>query len=74
MARDDHLAPAPEPAQLSMRPIVIGGSVLFALAALVIALIPDARDYRDGLWLWACVAGVVLGILGLGVMRLQKAP
>ncbi len=74
MARDDHLAPAPEPEQLPLRPIVIGGSVLFTVAAIVLALIPDARGYRDGLWMWACVVGAVLGVLGLAVMRAQKAP
>ncbi|MFV0535407.1 MAG: DUF2530 domain-containing protein [Cumulibacter sp.] len=68
------LRPAPEPLQLDTRVITRVGTALFALAAVIIALVPSLRDQSDGLWLWTAIAGAVLGVLGQAVMAWQKAP
>lgn len=68
------LLPAPPPEQVDTRRVVGYGTVLFALAAVVIALDPSWRSHEDGLWLWTAVAGALLGLLGQLVMRWQKAP
>lgn len=68
------LRPAPEPVQLDTRRIVLIGTILFAIAAVVIALVPALRNGADGVWLWTAVAGAALGVLGQAVMAWQKAP
>jgi len=53
-----------------MRPLAIGGTVLWALAGLVLLVFRDdlaARGHAD--WLWICVAGFLLGLLGIAVMH-----
>lgn len=68
------LRPAPPPDQVDTRRLVLIGTVVFAVAALVIAVVPSWRAHSDGLWLWTAVAGAGLGVLGQIVMRWQKAP
>lgn len=68
------LRPAPPPEQVDTRRLVLIGTALFALAAVVISLVPSWREHSDGLWLWTAVAGAALGLLGQLVMRWQKAP
>lgn len=68
------LLPAPEAVQLDTRRIVLIGTVLFAVAAVVIAVVPALRQQSDGLWLWTAVAGAALGLVGQAVMAWQKAP
>lgn len=68
------LRPAPEPVQLDTRRIVLVGTVLFGIAAVVIVLVPALREGADGLWLWTAVAGTGLGLLGQAVMAWQQAP
>ncbi len=73
---DDHpLKPAPPPRQVDTARIVRLGVALFAIAAVVLLLLPWSRDNADNrVWLWTAVAGMVLGLAGLLVMRWQKAP
>jgi Protein of unknown function (DUF2530) len=52
-----------------MLPFAIGGTVLWAVAFLV--LLPfhgwlSEHDHTD--WLWTCVAGVIGGFVGIAVM------
>lgn len=68
------LRPAPPPEQVDTRRLVTIGTSLFAIAAVVIALVPEWREQSDGLWLWTAIAGAGLGLLGQVVMRWQKAP
>ena len=59
---------APPPLQVDTARVVIAGTVLWAIALVVLLFLGD-RVNR--LWTWTCVAAIVLAILGLGVMRLQ---
>ena len=59
---------APPPLQVDTTRVVIAGTVLWAIALVVLLFLGDRVDR---LWTWTCVAAIVLAILGLGVMRLQ---
>jgi hypothetical protein len=64
-------APAPEPVALDppMVPFAIGGIVLWAVAGLV--LLPFRHDLQargHGSWLSICLAGFMMGFVGLAVM------
>jgi hypothetical protein len=48
---------------------VVGIGIGLWAVALVVLLV--LGDRVDRLWMWTCVAAIGLGLLGLGVMRLQ---
>jgi hypothetical protein len=59
---------APPPLQVDTARVVIAGTVLWAIALVVLLLLGDRVDR---MWTWTCVAAIALAVLGLGVMRLQ---
>jgi hypothetical protein len=61
--------PRPEPLDPPMVPFAVGGLVIFAVAGL--SLLPfrgwlAAHGHTD--WLWICVAGFLVGLVGLATM------
>jgi hypothetical protein len=48
--------------------VVLIGIGLWAVAFVVLLVLGDRVDRS---WTWTCVAAIALGLLGLGVMRLQ---
>jgi hypothetical protein len=48
--------------------VVLIGIGLWAVALVVLLALGDRVDRS---WTWTCVAAIGLGLLGLGVMRLQ---
>ena len=66
VARPSH--PAPPPLQVDTVRVVLAGTVLWAIALVVLLLLGDRVDR---VWVWTCVAGIVLAVLGLGLMRWQ---
>jgi hypothetical protein len=48
------------------RRVVLVGAVLWAVALVVVLLAPV-----DAVWVWTCVCGLVLAVLGLALMRWQ---
>ena len=60
--------PAPPPLQVDTARVVGIGIALWAVALVVLLVLGDRVDR---LWTWTCVAAIGLGVLGLGVMRLQ---
>jgi hypothetical protein len=68
--------PDPEPFQGDPRRVVVVGTALFVVALL--GLLPFRAELADadlGWMLWACVAGVVLGLLGIvATRRPERAP
>jgi hypothetical protein len=48
--------------------VVLLGIGLWVVALVVLLVLGDRVDR---LWTWTCVAAIGLGLLGLGVMRLQ---
>ena len=59
---------APPPLQVDTARVVIAGTVLWAIALVVLL---SLGDRIDRMWTWTCVAAIALAVLGLGVMRLQ---
>ena len=59
---------APPPLQVDTARVVIAGTVLWAIALVVLLLLGDRVDR---MWTWTCVAAIGLAVLGLSVMRLQ---
>ena len=69
------LRPAPPPRQVDTRLIVRCGVGLFAVAFVLLILLPWSREDADHrVWLWTALTGMVLGLLGLVLMKWQKAP
>jgi Protein of unknown function (DUF2530) len=68
------MRPAPEPLDVDAVRVLIGGIVLWFLGFVV--LLPfRARLAADGheIWLWTCLAGVGLGLIGLPLALRQRA-
>ena len=66
VARPSH--PAPPPLQVDTARVVLAGAVLWAVALVVLLLLGDRVER---VWIWTCVAGIVLAGLGLGLMYWQ---
>ena len=62
---------APPPLQVDTARVVLAGMALWAVALVVLLFLGDRVDR---MWTWTCVAALGLGLLGLGVMRLQGQP
>lgn len=60
--------PTPPPLQVDTSRVVLAGIAVWAVALVVLLLLGDRVDR---LWTWTCVAAIGLGVLGLGIMRLQ---
>jgi uncharacterized protein DUF2530 len=59
---------APPPLRVDTVRVVLAGTALWALALVVLLLVGDRVDR---VWTWTCVAGILLPVWGLGVMRWQ---
>jgi Protein of unknown function (DUF2530) len=69
--RDDHgqapAAPRPplQPLAVDTVRIVLAGTALFAAALVVSLLVPSLHTGERDWWPWACLSGLVLGLIGL---------
>lgn len=59
---------APPPLRVDTVRVVLIGTALWAVALVVLLLLGDRVD---PVWVWTCVAGIVLAGIGLGIMRWQ---
>ena len=59
---------APPPLRVDTARVVVVGAALWVVALVVLLVLGDRVDQ---MWTWACVAGIALAGVGLGVMRLQ---
>ncbi|TVT24494.1 DUF2530 domain-containing protein [Amycolatopsis acidiphila] len=62
------------PTQLTaLSPIVVVGTLAWLAGFVVFAI----RDFGGGrtpsVWLWTCLAGVVISLIGMGIMAWQRA-
>ncbi len=65
--------PDPEPLELDDTRVVLGGTLLWA-GALVVLVVGDLAGMRvPGWWLQMCLAGIALGLLGLRFVARRKA-
>ena len=60
--------PSPPPLQVDTARVVRAGMVLWAIALVVVLFLGDRVDR---VWTWTCVAGLLLAVLGLAIMRRQ---
>jgi hypothetical protein len=63
----------PPPARINARRIVVAGTLLWFLAFVV--LLPFygwLGEHGHRSWLWTCLAGWLLGLLGLAVMARHR--
>lgn len=69
------LQPVPAlPAQLTaLLPIVIVGTLLWLAGFVVLAIYDFGGSRTPGVWLWTCLAGVVISLIGIGIMSWQRA-
>ena len=59
---------APPPLRVDTARVVVAGIAIWAIALVILLFLGDRVDR---LWTWTCVAAIGLGLLGLGIMRLQ---
>lgn len=66
--------PPPLPARLyESPPVIVGGMVLWALAAGGVFLVSLVTGSWAGELFWTCVAGLVVGLFGAAVFTAQRA-
>jgi hypothetical protein len=63
----------PPAVQINSRRVIVVGTALFSVAFLV--LLPfygwlGRHDHR--IWLWTCLAGAILGVIGYAIMRRHR--
>ena len=73
-ASDDGYEPPPlPPVTTGIWHIAIPGTIIWFVALVVLLFfIPDLQANEGMIWLWTCVAGFVLGLLGLSVYGWQR--
>ncbi|GMA20704.1 DUF2530 domain-containing protein [Arsenicicoccus piscis] len=62
-----------EPATVDMPRVILGGIAVWTIGLLITLAVPALHDGGRAWWPWACVAGVVLGLLGLAYVLLTRA-
>jgi hypothetical protein len=62
---DDELQPVSVP----MTRIVEIGMGLWAVALVVVLVVPSLHEGSRSWWPWCCVAGIVLGLIGYAYLR-----
>ena len=69
------LRPVPElpPRLTALYPIVVVGTFAWLAGFVVFAIRDFGSDRSPSVWLWTCVAGVVLSLIGMGIMTWQRA-
>lgn len=54
--------------------IVVPATIAWSIAFVVLLLRTDSlREHNAMVWLWTCLAGAILGVLGLGLYGWQRS-
>ncbi len=70
---DDGWQPPPLPRRLTDAvPVILVGTVGWLVALVVLGVLALTGARPADVWLWSCVVGVGLGVLGLGILTLQR--
>ena len=63
----------PEPMQVDSRRVVLIGTALWFVAFVVLLPFYDWLGQHDHrIWLWTCLAGWILGLIGLPLVRKHR--
>jgi hypothetical protein len=68
------LHPTPEPLDVDAVSVVTVGTALWGAAAIVLAVFLRGwlERHHDGWWIWTCVSGFLLGLVGLAIVRRRR--
>lgn len=61
------------PRWVDLRPVLAVGTALWFVAYCVLLVCHYASHLSTGSWLGTCLAGWILGVIGMGVMYWQRA-
>jgi len=65
--KDSERRPDPTPAKTDDRKAFFVGTVAWVVAlAVFVVLLPTLTEQGHTWWLWTCVAGLAIGVIGLG--------
>ncbi|CAN5339736.1 hypothetical protein BH11ACT5_BH11ACT5_08650 [soil metagenome] len=65
--KDSERRPDPTPVQTDDRKAFFAGTVAWVVAlAVFVLLLPTLTAQGHTWWLWTCVAGLAIGVIGLG--------
>jgi Protein of unknown function (DUF2530) len=68
-----YIPPALPPVTAGLWHIAVPGTVIWFVGFVVLLFfIPDLQAHDAMIWLWTCLAGFVLGLMGLSVYSLQR--
>jgi fatty acid desaturase len=70
--KDSERRPDPEPIQTDDRLAIIVGLALWVVALAVVLFLAPLLGAGDGWWLWTCVVGLALGLVGLVYTHLRR--
>lgn len=74
MGKKAYRHPAPEPFEGDIMAVTVGGTVLWTVLFLVQLPFLGRLDDQDRLWwLWTCLAGAGLGLVGIWYVRRREA-
>jgi hypothetical protein len=65
--------PDPEPLEINDVALVAGGTVLWAVALVVLLVLKAAGSDIRAWWIQMCGAGVLLGLIGVRTCRRRRA-
>nr|WP_306999273.1 DUF2530 domain-containing protein [Amycolatopsis thermophila] len=61
------------PRLVTLYPVVVVGTLVWLAAFLVLGAIRlFGTGGPAGVWMWTCLSGVVLGLIGMGIMSWQR--
>lgn len=66
--------PTPEPLDVDSTKVIVAGTVLWFMAFLALLVFSEPLVGGDRRWLWTCLAGGALGLLGLALSLRQRRP
>ena len=68
-----YVPPALPPVTAGLWHVAVPGTVVWLVATIVLAFfIPTLQANDAMIWFWTCLAGFLLGLLGLSVYSLQR--
>ena len=66
--------PPPQPVQINSAPIILAGTALWFVGfVLLLPFYSWLGEHHHRVWLWTCLAGWILGLVGYLLMRRHRS-